>query len=227
MSSEGYEGRAREYWQNASVATPQVDLVSSRVALEVQQPWAQLILSGKKTVETRSYPFPPWLLGRPVDVLQSDEGEPGVSSTPDIVQAGDPRFLISGWFIVSSCFRYDSQREWEADSARHLVSPDSVAYGWNDDHDIYGWVVQSTGLTSLTNMPFTVWRIHRSFFASQTDKDIDLEKSAYRNIAERDFAAHGPCEILAKSIMADAHAKDQMVSDRQVATKSTMITDPG
>jgi hypothetical protein len=52
--------------------------------LEMQSPWAGLLLEGKKTIEMRAYDLPPALLGKGIEILQSMQGGP-VSSLGNTV----------------------------------------------------------------------------------------------------------------------------------------------
>ena len=196
----GYDA-GRAYWKTINVATPSADMVTGKVALEVQQPWADLLLNGEKTVETRTYPFPPWLWGDKIDVLQAAEGTPGVSAVPDSVYSGDPRFQLAGWIEVQKCFKYASREEWASDTDRHRVPIDEAgAYGWSDDRDLYGWVVSSTGRHEDTSVP-NLTRVHRSFFVAPTDAEerrVEEEAAAKRAAPACDFASHGPFELLAQ-----------------------------
>lgn len=127
-----------------------------RVGLELQRPWASLVLDGTKTVETRSYPLPAALLGRPVAVLETQEGTAGSSALPDEVPADDPSVRLLGTVTFSSNLAYASHEEWLADFPRHRVPADSP-YAWTKDRVVFGWVVgaaqpnaQPSGAPSLS-----------------------------------------------------------------------------
>lgn len=202
--SDDVAARSRLYWQAVNVATVHGDMVagSNVVALEVQQPWVDLLLDCRKTVETRRYPFPPWLIGKRLVILQSGPGTSGISAVPDEVWPADPRYTLPGYIVVGECIRYATRSAWEADAQRHCVPIDDVgAYGWRDDLELYGWAVTSAGRTAAG--PGTcpsLHRIHRSFFIVPTEADLRraAEEGATRRAAPpADFAAHGPLEELA------------------------------
>jgi hypothetical protein len=109
---------------------------------QVSEPWAALLLSGAKPVETRSYPLPAALLNRKLAVIQSSNSTaptaaasaaaaavPATSSVTDTVAAGAAGLSRTGTVTFTSCKRYTSEAEWAADEARHLVKSDSP-FGW-------------------------------------------------------------------------------------------------
>lgn len=120
-----------------------LELAGCEVALEVQSPWAGRILDGTKTIETRRYPLPEALLGRAVWILESLEGDTGVSGLPDSVPlqrtAGGP--VVVGKVVFGSCDLYDSPEAFAQDEEHHLVGKDSP-YNWSEDAPLYGWTVQ-------------------------------------------------------------------------------------
>ena len=202
---------ARRYWQQVNVATPHADMVSGAVALEVQHPWSDLLLSRRKSVETRTYPFPPWLIGERIHVLQSPPGTPGVSAVPDEVYSGDTRFPLAGWIVVGECFRYESRQSWESDAARHCIPTDEAgAYGWSDEREIYGWVIESAGANDSTEQTLdrSLHRVHRSFFAAPSEADVQRAEVVPPTAPPVDaFAAHGPLEMLAQRMRASSTEK--------------------
>jgi hypothetical protein len=107
---------------------------------QVSEPWAALLLSGAKPVETRSYPLPAALLNRKLAVIQSSSAAAPAtaaataaaavaSSVSDTVAAGAANLSRTGTVTFTSCRRYASEAEWAADEARHLVKSDSP-FGW-------------------------------------------------------------------------------------------------
>ena len=124
--------------------------------LELQSPYAEFLLDGTKTIETRSYHLPPGLMRRRIDVLRSGRGEDGASSVPDrttltassddgMTEAGRDSPVRAGWCTFLRSFRYDSRKQFEADVDRHLVDPANAGYGWTESRAIYGWVVGDVG----------------------------------------------------------------------------------
>ena len=68
-------------------------------ALEMQSPWAEALLSGSKTVETRAYDLPPALLRRKIHILQSPHGTDGVSSLDDEFRIDSSVAQVTGWCV--------------------------------------------------------------------------------------------------------------------------------
>ena len=63
--------------------------------LEMQQPWADLVLQGKKQIETRTYKLPPSLLYKHVAISESDSGS-NTSGLPDcvtLIEGSYPRIV--------------------------------------------------------------------------------------------------------------------------------------
>lgn len=74
-----------------TTVTPTRDVAcwkTGRIALEMQAPWAKRLLDGRKTVETRGYPLPAGLVGRWIELIESQPGRDGVSALGDGVRAG-------------------------------------------------------------------------------------------------------------------------------------------
>ncbi|KAL3761900.1 hypothetical protein ACHAW5_006129 [Stephanodiscus triporus] len=92
--------------------------------LELQSPYAEYLVDGTKTIETRSYPVPAGLMRRRIDVLRSDGGVDGVSSVPDMTalsalgdesnhnspSSSSSSLVRVGWCTFVRSFRYVSRR---------------------------------------------------------------------------------------------------------------------
>lgn len=127
------------------------------VGLEMQTPFAGYILDGTKKIETRAYPLPPTLLSTPdnevkIEILESQQGQDGISSIPNSVSLGTsnyndngrPILRRKGWCTFTQSIQYTSREQFEADIDKHLVDSSS-GYGWSDNRPMYGWVVGSYG----------------------------------------------------------------------------------
>lgn len=98
--------------------------------LNVQEPWASLLINGQKSVETRSYALP-----------KKYEGvELALIATPG--KKRNFKSKIIGTIIFSHCFQYKNLDEWIQDSNRHCIEPNSKYY-WNVTKQKYGWVVSN------------------------------------------------------------------------------------
>ena len=136
--------------------------------LEMQSPWAGLLLEGKKTIETRAYDLPPALLGRRIDILQSNKGGT-VSSLGNVVSIDETEdeavIKRVGACTFTKVIQYTDKESFEADEAAHRVKRGS-SFGWKEGITkvIYGWVVgESFGKASQEDLKSIVRR-HRSLF---------------------------------------------------------------
>ena len=133
--------------------------------LEMQHPWSQHLLQGRKTIEVRNYELPPALVGRKIYIIESRPGRDGISVLGDSIElpdkdtssssSGDSSPLIAGWCIFDSIRIYTSQTAFEADEKQHLVSSTS-GYAWQSGTTIlYGWIVKDyhnhSDINSSTN----------------------------------------------------------------------------
>eukprot|EP01050_Picozoa_sp_SAG11_P023825 SAG11_NODE_4905_length_1727_cov_1.548526_1_plen_394_part_10 len=125
--------------------------------LDVQPPWGDALLDGAKTVETREYRMPPEFEGTTLALL--DHGGGGISG---------PALLI-GTAVFGRSFRYESRKQWVADSARHLVPADAAAesFGWRDDAEKWGWPVETVQRACYPVAAPPMTRSMRSLFALQ------------------------------------------------------------
>jgi hypothetical protein len=114
--------------------------------LEMQRPWAGLLLSGRKTIETRAYDLPPSLLRKRILIIETPKGDSGVSAIGDSINLVDSSARVVGWCIFSSVCTYANKVGFQADEGAHLVGKDS-GYGWKDGltDRMYGWVVDECG----------------------------------------------------------------------------------
>jgi len=146
--------------------------------LELQSPYAEFILDGAKTIETRSYPLPQALISKKIVILRSEMGIEGVSSISDsdeiIVvstrKGGRGRSPLErlGWCTFVQSFRYTNKDSFENDVSSHLVD-DASKYGWTQqqlyDRPMYGWVVGERGHYSDDNEEeYVAIRRFRSLF---------------------------------------------------------------
>lgn len=102
--------------------------------LNVQWPWSQLLLDGKKTIETRSYTIPNWMVGKDVALIETP-GPRGLKI------AGIRKAQIVGVIRFSAAFQYKSKANWIADFERHRVDEYDPKFAWNQKKPKFGWVV--------------------------------------------------------------------------------------
>lgn len=101
-------------------------------ALNVQAPWAELILSGKKTIETRRYPLPKAYQGHEMYIIETPGRLKGVKRK------------IVGIVKFSYSFQYQSRQHFYQDRDKHHVGPTSN-FAWKapDKTKRWGWVVET------------------------------------------------------------------------------------
>jgi len=97
--------------------------------INIQVPYAQLLLSGKKSIETRTYPIPKKYLGRDLFIIETY----GKLKKPA---------MVVGVIRFESCFEYGSKKAFEADVAKHLVATESP-FHWNNQRPKWAWIVGS------------------------------------------------------------------------------------
>lgn len=117
--------------------------------LNVQRPWARLLLSGVKTVEARKYTLKKlkketlWLIETP--------GKPGkrfaslMKTLGGLAPPGNwckkDKAKIIGTVSFNACFQYASREQWISDRCRHCI-PEGSEFDWKlEDGHMYGWVV--------------------------------------------------------------------------------------
>ena len=118
---------------------------AQQFALEVQAPFSQYIATGRKTIETRSYPLPDELLKRPILLCESSHGVAMVSNIKgDVVLRGQEGLHIIGVITVNKCEEYKSFEEWEQDREQHMVPPSSL-YDWSPTPTgrRWGWFIEA------------------------------------------------------------------------------------
>jgi alpha-ketoglutarate-dependent dioxygenase FTO len=143
--------------------------------LEMQSPWAGLLIEKRKTIETRAYDLPPALVGKRIEILQSNQGSL-VSSLDNVVpMTGEPLVTRVGWCIFTNVIRYENEELFDADQDAHWVTRESDFYPFNEGKKtiVYGWIVGEVG--SYTNktpsVPLkAIARRYRSLFELQVSE---------------------------------------------------------
>ena len=101
--------------------------------INIRAPWAQLILEGKKTIETRFYPLPAHYVGRDVAIIETPGPE------------GKFRSRVIGIVVFGECFVYETEESFYQDLPRHCVHPNSDDFTWEsgDGKRKWGWPILS------------------------------------------------------------------------------------
>ena len=99
--------------------------------INIQAPWAQAILSGRKVIETRFYPMPAKWIDQPLAIIET----PG--------RTGRFKRRIAGLVIFGPSWCYAHKTAFAQNSANHLVDADDPLFGWkSDDKPKWAWPVQ-------------------------------------------------------------------------------------
>jgi hypothetical protein len=100
----------------------------SYTGINIQAPISQLILNGKKTVETRTYPIPGKYLNQEMLLIET----PGKS--------GGFKARIIGIIKFTNCFQYGNKKEFYSQANKHCVTSDSI-WAWAEGEK-WGWDVE-------------------------------------------------------------------------------------
>ena len=94
--------------------------------INIQWPISELIINGKKTIETRTYPIPKNYLGKEMLLIET----PGKNR--------EFKSRIRAKIIFTRCFEYLNEKSFYKDQKLHCVTPGS-GWAWNDDKGKWGW----------------------------------------------------------------------------------------
>ena len=124
-------------------------------ALSLKQPWAALLVSGRKTIEVRSWPTarrgPILIHAARVPDLRAEAW----SLLPaELQQAAQLQGGIVGAGELTDCISYRNLEAFAADRSRHLNEP-----SWFRGSGLYGFC-----FTKLTALPFRVYPGWMRFF---------------------------------------------------------------
>lgn len=98
--------------------------------INIQYPISRLILTGKKTIETRTYPIPKKYIGCQLIIIET----PGKGETFSARMIG----LVS----FGDSFKYANASEFYKDSNLHFVDKSSP-WKWNNSKPKWGWPIIS------------------------------------------------------------------------------------
>lgn len=94
--------------------------------INIQKPWSELILQGKKKVEARRYPLGNYR-NEDLWIIETK----GAVPSP-----------IVGTVRFASDFKYESIEQWRADFSQHCVTEESE-FTWDGKTEMWGWVISS------------------------------------------------------------------------------------
>jgi hypothetical protein len=96
--------------------------------INIQWPISELILSGKKTIETRTYPIPEKYLNQEMLMIET----PG--------KHGKFKSRIVAIIKFTKCIKYKTKKDFYNDINKHCVTKDSI-WAWKDGEK-WGWQVE-------------------------------------------------------------------------------------
>lgn len=96
--------------------------------INIQFPISTLILSGKKTIETRTYPLPKKYVGKEMAFIET----PG--------RDGKFKARVIAIVVFGESFQYSSKKQFYEDSKRHFITVNSV-WKWTDQAPKWGWPI--------------------------------------------------------------------------------------
>lgn len=123
--------------------------------LNVQAPWARLLLEGKKTIETRTYPLPEKYRGQDLWLIET----PG--------RLGKFKARVIGVIRFVDCKQYKASADFYDDSDLHLIEAGAKDYAWRTGVKKFGWVVESVMRASEFDAPSPRGIVYSRPFKSQ------------------------------------------------------------
>ena len=113
--------------------------------INIQWPWTEYILSGKKTIETRNYPIPLKHLGHPLALVE----------TPGKLKKGEKAKIV-GIAVFGSNILYQTKSQWKRDRSKHLVDDGDALFSFQEKRLKYGWPVEKViRVVPSQNLPKT------------------------------------------------------------------------
>ena len=103
-------------------------MTKTYTGINIQQPISQLIMKGKKTIETRTYPIPAKYINQEMLLIET----PGKN--------GHFISRIIGIIKFTDCFEYKSKKEFYSQENKHCVTKDSM-WAWQNGAK-WGWKVE-------------------------------------------------------------------------------------
>jgi hypothetical protein len=134
--------------------------------INIQYPISELILSGQKTVETRTYPIPDKYKNVPMLLIET----PG--------RTGKFKSRIRAVIKFNDSFPYKSSKDFYKDIERHAVSPTSL-WKWVEEKPKWGWPVE---VIDIFETPFRLNKKTGIRFTTSIEIDIRRHSKSSRNV---------------------------------------------
>ena len=94
--------------------------------INIQSPWSELILSGDKIIETRSYPIPKHLLNVKIAIIETKRNK------------GNPAKIV-GIICFTECYQYKDYNHWVSEYDLHKVPKDDPLFGFKQEEAKWAW----------------------------------------------------------------------------------------
>jgi len=125
--------------------------------INIQFPWADMILRGLKTVETRNYDIPDKHVNKDMWLIET----PGKCGVHKARVVGIIRFQFSRWYML--------QEDWDLDINLHRCFP-GTGFDWNIQKR--GWIISKAVRISL---PFYCDKMSRGIvYSSPYEAHVEL-----------------------------------------------------
>ena len=113
--------------------------------INIQWPWSELIINGRKKVETRGYPIPAKHMGKKLLLIQTH----GVEGKKRLIKSEGIAIIEFG-----ECYKYENEEQWSRDRDRHLVEVTDPQFSFNPKKEKWAWVIVNVQvLTSPIAVP--------------------------------------------------------------------------
>lgn len=97
--------------------------------INIQWPWSELLISGKKKIETRSYKLPEKFKNKPMALIET----PG--------KRKDFKARIIGVIVFTESKEYKNKTSWLRDQKLHLVDSNDEVFKFITGKKKFGWIV--------------------------------------------------------------------------------------
>ncbi len=137
--------------------------MATQYALSVKQPWAALLVHGRKTIEVRRWPTA--RRGRILihaALVPDERPEAWAHVVPELLETAQLRGGILGAGDLTDCRTYRTVEAFQADQCRHLNDP-----SWFQPPLLYGFA-----FATLAIVPFRRYSGWMRFFAVEEDGTV-------------------------------------------------------
>lgn len=97
--------------------------------ISIQQPYAHLIVTGKKVIETRTYPIPERLVGKKLALIETSGASRKFKAR------------VIGIVEFNTSWKYNTLAEFRKDEGKHLVSEGS-AFDYDSKKGKWAWPIK-------------------------------------------------------------------------------------